>query len=186
MKPQLVVLAGPNGAGKSTFHTEFLSELRLPFLNADIIEARTGIPSVEAARMLDKIREELIERRTGFVTETVFSDPFGAKLALLRKAIDAGYDVTLIYIAAELAVLSLRIDQRVATGGHDVPRDRIANRFKRSLANLRSAIEFVPLVKIYDNTSVDDPFRLVAVFEGGKRLFLQRPLPRWARPIVTR
>jgi len=186
VKPQLVVLAGPNGAGKSTFHAEFLSKLRLPFLNADILEARTGIPSVEAARMLDKIREELIERRTAFVTETVFSDPVGAKLALLRKAVDAGYDVILVYIGAESPLLTLRIDQRVAAGGHDVPRDRIVKRFKRSLVNLRRAIDFVPLVKIYDNTSVDDPLRLVAVFENGKRSFLRRPVPRWARSIVTR
>jgi predicted ABC-type ATPase len=183
VKPQLVLLAGPNGAGKSTFYAEFLCGLRLPFLNADILEARTAIPSADAARMLDAIRSKLIEQRAGFITETVFSDPAGVKLSLLRKAVEKGYDVTLIYIAVEPGLSALRIDQRVAAGGHDAPRDRIASRFERSLINLRAAIDFVPLVKIYDNSSIDEPFRLVAAFEHGKRSFVTSALPRWARSI---
>lgn len=185
MKPQLVLLGGPNGAGKSTFYDVFLRDLRLPFLNADVFEARTAIPSVEAARILDAMRDLMIERRIGFITETVFSDPVGAKLAMLRRAIDAGYDVTLIYIGVEPRLAGLRIDQRVAAGGHDVPRDRIANRFRRSLDNLRAAIELVPFVKIYDNSSREEPYRLLAVFENGKRSYIAHgALPAWSRPIV--
>ena len=181
MKPQLVVLAGPNGAGKTTFYEEFLSGLRLPFLNADAFEAQTGIPSIEAARMLDAIREELIGNRTSYITETVFSDPFGSKLALLKKAVEAGYEVALIYIAVEPPLSAARIDQRVAIGGHDVPRDRIASRFKRSIVNLRKAIRFVPLVKIYDNSSVHDPFQLIAIYKDGERTFISEAVPRWAQ-----
>ncbi len=110
-------------------------------------------------------------------------------MGLLRKAVDSGYDVTLIYIAVEPVLSPLRIDQRVAAGGHDVPRNRIASRFERSLANLRAAVGFVPFVKIYDNSSLDEPFRLVAIFESGAATtgfcstedgaFLQRP---WSGP----
>src|SRR5213078_2666804 len=132
MTPQLVVLAGPNGAGKSTFYDVFLAASPLPFLNADLFAAETGVDSLEAARILDATRDRMIEQRLGFITETVFSDPHGAKLDMLHKAVDAGYDVTLIYIAVQSAKLSaLRVDQRVARGGHDVPRDRIASRFTR-------------------------------------------------------
>ena len=179
MRPQFVLLAGPNGAGKSTFYDEFLSNLNLPFLNADQIEARTNVPSIEVARVLDVFRNSLIEKGAGFITESVFSDPAGAKLEMLRKALSAGYDVTLIYIGVEPALSGLRVDQRVASGGHDVPRDRLASRFERSLANLREAIQFVPLVKIYDNSLVDDPFRLIAVFRKGTE---QKGLARVRRP----
>ena len=184
MKPQLVMLAGPNGAGKSTFYDVFLGKLRLPFLNADLVEAKTGIPSVEAARILDAMRDDLINRRAGFITETGFSDPVGAKRAMLRRAVDAGYDVTLVYIAVEPALSAQRVDQRVAAGGHDVPRDRIASRFARSLENLRAAIGFVPLVTVYDNSSVDEPYRLVARFERGRRTY-QAPgrMRRWFRSL---
>jgi predicted ABC-type ATPase len=180
------MLAGPNGAGKSTFYEEFLSEIRLPFINADLVAARTGIPSDEVARMLDAARDELIRKRLGFITETVFSDPAGVKLRMLKNAVEAGYEVILIYIAIPPDLSAKRVDQRVAVGGHDVPRDRIAGRFSRSLANLRSAIPFVPLVKIYDNSSIPDPFRLIAVFHSGKCTFRGESIPDWAKFIVKK
>ena len=186
MRPQLVLIAGPNGAGKSTFYDEFLQGLNLPFLNADQIEASTNVPSIEIARVLDVFQDSLIEKGAGFITETVFSDSVGAKLGMLRKALDVGYAVTLIYIGVEPVLMGLRVDQRVAAGGHDVPRDRLASRFERSLANLREAIQFVPIVKIYDNSLVDDPFRLIAVFEKGveqkSRARVRRPL--WFRKFM--
>lgn len=182
-----MLLAGPNGAGKSTFYDVFLRSSRLPFLNADIIEARTGIASVEVARMLDAMRDELIAQEAGFISETVFSDPAGAKLDMLRAAVEAGYEVTLVYIAVEPALSALRIDQRVAIGGHDVPRDRIAPRFERSLENLRAAISFVPVVKIYDNSSIDEPYRLLATFESGRQSFVSDgKLPKWTKGIIKR
>ncbi len=181
------MLAGPNGAGKSTFYDVFLRESPLPFLNADLLAAELKIDSLEAARILDATRERMIEDRLGFITETVFSDPYGAKLDMLKAAVDHGYDVTLIYIGVASAELSARrVDQRVAIGGHDVPRERIASRFKRSLTNLRKAIELVPNVVLHDNSSYDDPYRHVATFVSGV-LTVRTPgaVPRWARPILA-
>lgn len=186
MTPQLVVLAGPNGAGKSTFYKVFLAERPLPFLNADIVAANADLDSVAAARILDSERAHMIEEGRGFITETVFSDPYGAKLDMMRAAVEAGYEVVLIYIGLTSARLSaLRVDQRVATGGHDVPRDRIASRYARSLANLKTAIAFVPTVKLYDNSSADEPFQHVATFSGGALTFrMKGRLPAWTKGIV--
>jgi len=188
MIPQLVVLAGPNGAGKSTFYDAFLSESPLPFLNADLFAAETGIDSLEAAKILDATRDRMIEDKLGFITETVFSDPHGAKLQMLRNAVVAGYDVTLIYIGVANASLSARrVDQRIATGGHDVPRDRIASRFQRSLDNLAAAITVVPSVKLYDNSSIEHPYRHLATFTNGKLTWRkQGALPTWARKVILR
>jgi predicted ABC-type ATPase len=184
--PQLVVLAGPNGAGKSTFYDVFLADSPLPFLNADLFAAETGIDSLEAARILDATRDRMIEEQLGFITETVFSDPYGEKLGMLRKATDAGYAVTLIYVGLANPMLSARrIDQRVARGGHDVPRDRLAARYKRSLANLRDAISFVPVVELFDNSLLGQPFRHIATFHDG--VLAERAagsLPGWCRTIV--
>src|SRR6185369_4175558 len=141
----------------------------LPFLNADLFAAELGIDSFEAARILDATRTRMIEDRLGFITETVFSDPYGEKLGMLRQAIDAGYDVTLIYVGIASAELSsLRVDQRLEHGGHDVPRDRIAARFKRSLDNLKQAVTFVPTVELFDNSLVEQPYRHVATFRAGE------------------
>ena len=186
LKPQLVVLAGPNGAGKSTFYRVFLKNRDLPFLNADIIAAEAGVDSIEAARILDGLRARMIEDRIGFITETVFSDPFGAKLDMLRSAVEAGYEVTLIYIGLASPTLSeRRVEQRVATGGHDVPRDRLPSRFERSLANLKEAITFMPAVKLYDNSSADEPYRPIATFAHGiVTSRIKGRLPAWARGLV--
>lgn len=186
-RPQLVMLAGPNGAGKSTFYDSHLASIPLPFLNADVVSARTGIDSLEAARLLDALREEMIRQRRSFITETVFSDPVGAKLGLLSRAIEAGYDVIVVYIGIERRLAALRIDQRVAQGGHDVPRDRLPSRFTRSLANLRRALALAMTVKIYDNSSLTEPHRLLAIFQHGERtLMTSEAVPRWARTIVAR
>ncbi|HTR54429.1 MAG TPA: zeta toxin family protein [Kofleriaceae bacterium] len=186
MTPQLVMLAGPNGAGKSTYYDAFLADSPLPFLNADLFAAETGVDSFEAARVLDATRDRMIEDRLGFITETVFSDPYGEKLAMLRKASDAGFDVTLIYIGLANPELSARrVDQRIAHGGHDVPRDRLASRYERSLANLREAITFVPSVELFDNSLVERPYRHVATFKFGA-LARRAPgrVPAWCKGIV--
>ena len=186
MTPQLVMLAGPNGAGMSTYYDVFLADSLLPFLNADLFAAETDIDSFEAARILDATRARMIDDRLGFITETVFSDPHGAKLDMLRQAVEAGYDVTLIYIGIASADLSARrVDQRIARGGHDVPRDRLASRYERSLANLRQAITSVPNVEIFDNSLIDEPYRHVASFKDGTLAWrMDGALPSWCRGIV--
>ena len=187
MNPQLVMLAGPNGAGKSTFYARHLATSSLPFLNADLFAAKAGIEAKDAAAILDASRDHMVARRLGFITETVFSDPVGAKLDLLRRAIAAGYDVTLLFIGiASPALSSLRIDQRIAEGGHDVPRDRLQRRHEASLANLAQAITFVPTVHIYDNSTVEAPHRLIATYHDGERTFVVRDLPRWARAVTRK
>jgi predicted ABC-type ATPase len=185
--PQLVVLAGPNGAGKSTFYDVFLAESPLRFLNADNVARETGIDSLEAARLLDALRDQLIDDGIGFITETVFSDPYGAKLAMLARAVDAGFTVVLVYIGVDSAELAeRRIDARIALGGHDVPRDRIAARYARSLDNLAKAIAFVSRVELYDN-STDEPYRHVATLEAGAVTWRMRGrVPTWARRFVPR
>lgn len=187
MQPQLVVLAGPNGAGKSTFYAQHLAKSSLPFLNADRFAAQAGVEPHDAGLILDATRDQMIERGLGFITETVFSDPVGAKLAMLQKALDRGYEVTLIFIGLQSPDLcALRIQQRVAEGGHDVPADRIQRRYEASLDNLAKAIAFVPTVKLYDNSSIAEPHRLVAAFHDGERTFAARAVPRWAKRFAGR
>jgi predicted ABC-type ATPase len=103
---------------------------------------------------------------------------------MLRAAVEAGFDVRLIYIAVTPELSAMRIEQRVARGGHDVPREKLASRFVRSLANLKQAISFVPSIEIYDNSG-DMPYRLLARFENG--VLVERGggrMPTWTRGII--
>ena len=185
MGPRLIFLAGPNGAGKSTFFELFLRESGLPFVNADRIAAALGISDAEAAAAADAARAQLVAERVSFVTETVFSDPVGAKLTFLRGAVAAGYGVTLYFIGVSSAQLSgARVSQRVRAGGHDVPPERLERRFRQSLQNLRQALEFVPEAHVFDNSSTGDPFRLVLTMRGGQIEFAADPLPDWLKSIT--
>jgi len=189
-EPVLVYLAGPNGAGKSTFFRDYLQALHLPFINADEIARRlheadlsNQMESLDrvAFEMAERLRLSLLSERLSFCTETVFSDPQGAKLEFLKQACSLGYSVFLIFIGLSDSELSIaRVMQRVAAGGHDVPDEKLRGRFSRTLANLRNAISIVNEAYLFDNSSDRNPFRLVAVYSEGKVVHQGDPLPAWA------
>ena len=184
-RPVLVAVAGPNGAGKTTFYHSHLGAAGLPFVNADILSGELGLSGYAGARTAAVLRRVLLDRRESFVFETVFSDPVGEKLAFLREAVDAGYTVILIYIGVSHPDISEeRVAMRVSQGGHDVPPEKIQSRFARTLENLRAAIRELPHVLIYDNDDLRNPFRQVAILEGGAPVVLVQPVPGWLRPLL--
>lgn len=186
-RPIVVAIAGPNGAGKTTFYHAHLQAAGLRFVNADNLAKELGIGAYEAARVADALRRELLKLRESFVFETVFSDPAGDKLAFLRKAAEAGYTVVLCFIGVSGPEVSeQRVAMRVTQGGHDVPTEKLAERFPRTLDNLRAAIREIPEVWVFDNDELRTPYRLAAVFEGGKAVKLSLPLPKWLRPLLPK
>jgi predicted ABC-type ATPase len=177
------MLAGPNGAGKSTFFTTHLADKGLPFINADQIAAELSIEAYEAAGIAEAIRSRLVNDRASFITETVLSDPIGAKVAFLQQAQATGYDVTLIFIGLANPDLSAgRVMARVQAGGHDVPLDKIMARYERTMVNLERAIGQLPQVIVYDNSSANEPYRFLAEFRDGHlHERTQGPIPPWAQ-----
>jgi predicted ABC-type ATPase len=190
-EPVLVFLAGPNGAGKTTFFEAHLEPLGIANVNADRLarlrreadpQASTEATDRRAFREADRLRTALVEARLSFCTETVFSDPVGAKLALLERARRRGFAVFLVFIGLESPALSVaRVKQRVEQGGHDIPDDRLHARFPRTLANLRGAVPLVDEAFLFDNSASDAPYRLVAAYAGGMLMSQHPPLPPWTR-----
>lgn len=187
--PALVVVAGPNGAGKSTFIAHYVTPLGLPYVNADhiarILNAATpGLSQRELDRRAfqeaERLRDELLDLRFGFCTETVFSDPVGSKLDFLERARSAGFFVTLVFICLANPAISIgRVGQRVAQGGHGVPVDRLLARFPRTLKNLRAAVPLAHEAFLFDNSEPESPYRLVATYVDGRLASRHPPLPRW-------
>jgi predicted ABC-type ATPase len=190
-QPVLFFLAGPNGAGKTTFFDHYLSALGLPYVNADRIasEIATTEPSARrdeiegrAFQEAERLRAAFVEAGWSFCTETVFSDPAGAKLAFLERARGNGFAVRLVFIGLDDAMVSIaRVQQRVARGGHDIPDGKLRARFPRILKNLRVAVLRVERAVLFDNSSYDRPYRLVVTYEGGRLTERYPPLPRWTR-----
>jgi predicted ABC-type ATPase len=184
-RPILIVLAGSNGAGKSTFYEAHLKALNLHFINADVLARELHIDAYAAAKIAASLREDLVRQRESFVFETVFSDPAGDKLAFMQDAVAVGFTVILIFIGIGGADTSeRRVAQRIEEGGHDDPPDKLIARFPRTLENLRKSLLALPHVLVFDNDDLNDPYRLVAIFEAGQPTHLDAPLPPWLIPVI--
>jgi predicted ABC-type ATPase len=184
-RPIMVALAGPNGAGKTTFFHVHLAAAGLRFVNADVLSLELDVPPYEAARLANALREALVARRESSIFETVLSDPVADKIGFLEEAARGGFIVVLCFIGlADAGQSTERVAMRVTQGGHDVPDDKLAARFPRTLHNLRLAIQQLPHVLIFDNSDLRTPFRPVAVFEYGQLRDLAEPVPQWLRPLL--
>jgi predicted ABC-type ATPase len=184
-RPLIVAVAGSNGAGKSTFYKSHLEPAGLRFINADVIAGELDMEPYTAARVAGSLRQELVNQGESFIFETVFSDPVGDKLVFLKEAVAQGYTVVLCFIGISSAEVSEeRVAMRVSQGGHDVPTEKLISRFPRTLANLQSAIRDLPHVMVFDNDDLRSPFRKVAVFEHGRQIHLENPVPEWLRRIL--
>ena len=93
----------------------------------------------------------------------------------------------LIYIGiADARMSAERVKDRVRSGGHDVPLEKIMARYERTLANLERAVARLPSVLVYDNSSFEAPYRLVAEFRSGELLRQAGGVvPPWAAGLVS-
>lgn len=180
--PVIIAIAGSNGAGKSTFYTTYWKQTNLPFIDADVIANDRGIDAYAAAEMAESLRRTFLRRHESIIFETVLSDPVGAKVDFLAEAVESGFNVVFCFIALRDAETSeQRVNMRVTQGGHDVPMEKILDRHPRTLANLKRAITRLPRVNIYDNSDLNNPFQLVAVYRDGRLASEFDSLPDWLR-----
>lgn len=140
--PTCWIIAGPNGAGKTTFALEYLAEVAgcTRFINADLIAAGLSPLAPErelvaASRLFLREIEERIAAREDFAFETTLAGR--TYLRLVERLRWDGWRVELIYLALPSAEMAkLRVAERVAHGGHNVPVADIERRFPRSLSHL--------------------------------------------------
>jgi len=184
---RLDLVVGPNGAGKSTFVALTLAPL-LPgsvFVNADEI-ARARWPedpaghAYDAARVAAATRARLIELRRPFIAETVFSHP--SKLDLIAAARTANYTVALHVLVVPEELALQRVAHRVQAGGHDVPENKIRERYRRLWTLVARAVALADTATVYDNSAVSGP-RIVAQFSGGE-IVGAPSWPRWTPKVL--
>lgn len=155
-KPEIVVFAGPNGSGKST-----LTELLKPpvdYINADEIKKNLKCSDMEAAVLAEQQREEHIAMGQEFCFETVMSTD--RNLKLLERAKEKGYFIRCYYmLTADPMINVYRVKDRVKSGGHDVPEEKIISRYDKALELVKDVVEVSDICHIYDN-SEEKPFRI--------------------------
>ena len=121
--------------------------------------------SYYASVLADFLRRKLLAGSVSFTFETVMSEP--GKVELLREAQGLGFRTYLYYVATDDPEINVaRVGLRVAQGGHDVPRDKIVSRYRRSLDLVRDAIRHTDRAYFFDSSEAV-PI-LVAESEGGE------------------
>ncbi len=153
------------------------SRVAYPLINPDnIAREQPGIGAVRAGRLAIERRRELLLRRESFAWETTLSGQ--GELTLLKQARDAGYKVNLAFIGVSDPALSLlRIDERIAAGGHSIAPQDVGRRFERSLANLPRAMELADRAFVFDNSGKRR--RLMFTHELGQTRHVSKDMPRW-------
>jgi predicted ABC-type ATPase len=107
--------------------------------------------SYYASVLADFLRRKALHASQSFSFETVMSAP--DKVELLREAQGLGFRTYLYYIATEDPTINIqRVKTRVAAGGHDVPEDKIVERYYRSLKLLADAIRYSNRAFFFDTS----------------------------------
>jgi predicted ABC-type ATPase len=174
MAPRLWLVAGPNGSGKSTLVAsrafdalDTTPEARggLIYINPDEIafslraKSRKDI-ALTAARKADALVRECIAEKRSFLRETVLSTD--RLLKDLAEAKAAGFRLLLVYVVLQTPGLNVaRVAARVRLGGHDVPEQKIRDRWARSLGMLPRFVELADVFGAWDNSYVDEAPRLL-------------------------
>ena len=187
-RPIMYMIAGPNGAGKSTLYETVISPIvNAPFINADIIQRdelkQTSMEmAYEAAKIAQNRRQECLENKQSFVTESTFSHP--SKIELIVDARRKGFRVIFYHVHVSNPDLSVaRVSERVSLGGHDVPEEKIRSRYERNQGIIKRAALMSDNAIVYDNSKLNEPPMWVALFEEGLCVSLADSVPRWANDL---
>jgi len=197
----ITVLAGTNGAGKSSVAGATLRANGGAYFNPDeaakkIAEVSLGISqaqaNIEAWNQGKRFLESAIEKNSSLAFETTLG---GSTItALLEEAINAGIEVRMFFVGLASPELHIaRVRARVATGGHDIPEEKIRERYHKSRLNLIRLLPKLTELLVYDNSAEADPKRgqtprptELLHMERGKVLQISDPklTPDWAKPLL--
>lgn len=203
MTPILFVLAGVNGAGKSSVAGPILRQRNLNYFNPDEAAARIREElgcSVDEAngyawREGRRILEKTISERVNHAFETTLGGTTMPQL--IAQAADAGFDVRMWFVGlATVEQHIARVRGRVALGGHNIPEEKIRERWDSSRRNLVVLMPRLSELRLFDNSEERDaeteripPPRIL--LHCRQAVIVAPPLealestPEWAKPIVA-
>ena len=202
-RPVLFVLAGVNGAGKSSIGGHLLKQAGATWFNPDTFareivaatqcsqEAANAEAWAEGVRRLDAA----IAARQSYAIETTLG---GRTIPEKILAATRTHDVLVWFCGLASPDLHIsRVRARVAAGGHDIPEEKIRERWPRAMLNLIALMPHLAHLQVYDNTAevatgqaVPDPV-LVLEMKDGRLAFPPRSdlaalgvTPDWAKALI--
>jgi predicted ABC-type ATPase len=196
------VLAGTNGAGKSSVAGAMIRQAGADYFNPDeatarILAANPHISTAEANSAAGRQGKRLLERAIAERLDFAFETTLGGHTisALLHEALAAGIDVRMWFVGLSSPELHMaRVRARVARGGHDIPEDKIRERYDRSRVNLIELMPRLTELRVFDNSFDADPHAghspqpvLILHLAEGKilRMVAMFKTPQWAKALVA-
>ena len=177
------IIGGVNGCGKSSLTGALKAErsdLGL-LIDVDKLAAQLGSP-VEGGKAAVRKIDECLEKGISFTQETTLS---GARTErTIRRAKERGYTIRLYYIGLDTMEESLgRIANRVAKGGHDIPKEDVKRRFSTRFADVLRVLPYCDEARFFDN---DNGFVEVAEYRNGELIPRVSNPPRWLLELMER
>lgn len=173
------IIGGVNGCGKSSLTGALKAErsdLGL-LIDVDKLAAQLGSP-VEGGKAAVRKIDECLEKGISFTQETTLS---GARTErTIRRAKERGYTIRLYYIGLDTMEESLgRIANRVAKGGHDIPKADVERRFQSRFTDVLRVLPYCDEARFFDN---DNGFVEVAEYRNGELIprVSNRPAGFWS------
>ena len=193
----ITVIAGVNGAGKSTVFGANLRDRGGEYYNPDEItrELMTGDPTLSQSdansQAWTKGYRQLVNAinlDTDYTLETTLGG--NTITQCLLDAMQRGVQVQIFYCGLTSPELHIeRVRERVALGGHDIPEEKIRDRFVRSAYNVMRLIPGCHQLVVLDNSETGPEGRpavkrLFSV-KSGKVTVHVGDMPEWARPLAA-
>ena len=161
-QPWLFLIAGPNGSGKSSVYqdADFETEGRSVWIvNPDLLTARIqrsenldmSLANIAAVnRIWSWLDASLSVHQTVGVETVLSTDKYRT---MVQRAKSLGFAIWLIYVVLDSPERNVeRVRLRVAKGGHDVPENKIRERYVRSLQQFPWFLDQADVALIYDNS----------------------------------
>ena len=153
----------------------------------------TAEPNSAAWYQGKRLLERAIAERLDFAFETTLGGHTIS--ALLHEALAAGIEVRVWFVGLSSPELHMaRVRSRVARGGHDIPEEKIRERYDRSRVNLIELMPRLTELRVFDNSLDADPHAghtphptLILHLAEGKILTMVElsKTPQWAKALVA-
>ena len=164
--------------------------VRILAANPDISKAEANSAAWHEGK---RLLERAIAERLDFAFETTLGGHTIS--AHLHEALAAGIDVRMWFVGLSSPELHMaRVRSRLARGGHDIPEDKIGERYDRSRVNLIELMPRLTELRVFDNSVEADPHAgrapqpiLILHLAKGKILEMIElsKTPQWAKALVA-
>ena len=156
-QPVAVFLLGANGSGKSSLRSylnlaDVQSNIDPDSLNRIAKYACKQNHQIYASKQAIRLFANAIDNNLNVCMESTLAGR--SAMQRISQAKNRGYFVVAYFVGlCDVSINIERVKQRVALGGHDIERDLIIKRYKKSIDNLLNCYQFIDELHVIDNSN---------------------------------